>query len=210
MYRTAITEMPVKEKVASIKAKENYTQIEEMPETYKNAVIAVEDRRFYLHNGVDAIAISRAILNDIKARALIEGGSTITQQLAKNIYFTQKKELTRKIAEIFMAFELEKACSKDEILELYLNTSYFGDGYYCVGDAAQGYFGKKPSEMTLYESTLLAGIPNAPSVYAPTKNPDLATQRQRQVLEKMVECGYLTEDNAISVMAEAEAFLKKI
>ncbi|MBP3283879.1 MAG: transglycosylase domain-containing protein [Clostridia bacterium] len=209
MYRTAITEMPVKEKVASIKAKENYTQIEEMPETYKNAVIAVEDRRFYLHNGVDVIAISRAILNDIKARALIEGGSTITQQLAKNIYFTQKKELTRKIAEIFMAFELEKACSKDEILELYLNTSYFGDGYYCVGDAAQGYFGKKPSEMTLYESTLLAGIPNAPSVYAPTKNPDLATQRQRQVLEKMVECGYLTEDNAISVMAEAEEFLKE-
>ena len=124
MYRTAITEMPVKEKVASIKAKENYTQIEEMPETYKNAVIAVEDRRFYLHNGVDVIAISRAILNDIKAKALIEGGSTITQQLAKNIYFTQKKELTRKIAEIFMVFELEKACSKDEILELYLNEIY--------------------------------------------------------------------------------------
>jgi len=210
MYEKALTDMPVNEKVASIKAKKNYTKIEEMPEEYKKAVVAVEDRRFYLHNGVDAIAIARAIITDIKAKELKEGGSTITQQLAKNIYFTQERKLTRKIAEVFMAYEIEKACSKDEILELYLNTSYFGDGYYCVGDAAKGYFNKKPIEMTMYESTLLAGIPNAPSVYAPTKNPDLATQRQRQVLEKMVDCGYLEEETAVSVMAEAEEYLSEI
>lgn len=210
MYQVALSEMPVEEKVASIKAKKNYTKIEEMPEVYKNAVVAVEDRRFYLHNGVDMIAIARAVITDIKEMELKEGGSTITQQLAKNIYFTQERKLRRKIAEVFMAYEIEKECEKDEILELYLNTSYFGDGYYCVGDAAKGYFDKEPSEMTLYESTLLAGIPNAPSVYAPTKNPDLATQRQRQVLDKMVDCGYLTEDGATSVMAEAEEYLKEI
>lgn len=207
MYKDALANMPVKEKVATIQAKTNYTKIENMPEIYKNAVIAVEDRRFYLHGGVDTIAIMRAIINDIKAGELKEGGSTITQQLAKNIYFTQERKLTRKIAEVFMAYELEKECEKDEILELYLNTSYFGDGYYCVGDAAKGYFGKEPIEMSLYESTLLAGIPNAPSVYAPTKNPDLATQRQKQVLDKMVDCGYLTEESAISVMSEAEQVL---
>jgi len=210
MYEKALADMPVREKVASIQAKKNYTKIEDMPEEYKNAVVAVEDRRFYLHGGVDAIAIARAVITDIKAMELKEGGSTITQQLAKNIYFTQERKLTRKIAEVFMAYEIEKECEKDEILELYLNTSYFGDGYYCVGDAAKGYFDKKPSEMTLYESTLLAGIPNAPSVYAPTKNPDLATQRQRQVLDKMVDCGYLTEDGAVSVMAEAEEYIKEL
>jgi len=209
MYEMALAEMSVEEKVMSIKAKKNYTKIEDMPEEYKNAVVAVEDRRFYLHNGVDMIAIARAVITDIKERELKEGGSTITQQLAKNIYFTQERKLRRKIAEVFMAYEIEKECEKDEILELYLNTSYFGDGYYCVGDAANGYFDKAPSEMTLYESTLLAGIPNAPSVYAPTKNPDLATQRQRQVLDKMVDCGFLNEEKVVSVMAEAELNLNK-
>ena len=93
-----------------------------------------------------------------------------------------------------MAFEIERNCSKDEILELYLNTSYFGDGYYCVKNAANGYFDKEPIDMTKYESSLLAGIPNAPSIYAPTKNPDLAAQRRRQVLDKMVKYEYITEE----------------
>ena len=102
----------------------------------------------------------------------MEGGSTITQQLAKNLYFSQEKEMTRKVAEMFMAFDLERHYSKEEILELYVNTIYFGNGYYSVAEASEGYFGKAPSEMTEYESTLLAGIPNAPSVYALTANPD--------------------------------------
>ena len=99
-----------------------------------------------------------------------------------------------------MAYEIERNCSKDEILELYVNTSYFGDGYYCVGDAAEGYFGKEPKDMDEYESSMLAGIPNAPSVYAPTKNPDLASQRQRQVLEKMVKYGYISEDEKENII----------
>ena len=189
MYKEAIEEVPLEEKVAEIQSKENYTYLEEMPQMYINAVISVEDRRFFSHPGIDIIAIGRAVINDIKAMSFVEGGSTIKQQLAKNIYFTQEKNITRKIAEVFMAFEIEKNYDKDEILELYLNTSYFGDGYYTVKEASRGYFGKEPEDMTDYECIMLAGIPNAPSVYAPTKNPDLAKQRQRQVAEKMIENG---------------------
>jgi len=106
MYKEALKNMPLEEKVESIKQKSNYTEIEEVPQVYINAVISVEDHRFYKHNGVDIIAIGRALVNDIKAMDFVEGGSTITQQLSKNIYFTQEKTITRKIAEMFMTFEI--------------------------------------------------------------------------------------------------------
>lgn len=140
MYKEALKNMPLEEKVQSIKQKSNYTEIEEVPQVYVNAVISVEDHRFYKHNGIDIIAIGRAIVNDIKAMDFVEGGSTITQQLSKNIYFTQEKTITRKIAEMFMTFEIEKHYDKDEILELYLNTSYFGDGYYTLKEACKRIF----------------------------------------------------------------------
>lgn len=200
MYKQAIEQISVEDKIAEIKDKENYTNFSELPQMYKNAVIAVENHRFYKHNGIDIIAIGRSAFNDIKAMSFVEGGSTITQQLAKNIYFTQEKKIERKIAEVFMAFEIEKNCDKDEILELYLNTSYFGDGYYTPKEACRGYFNKELNEMTDYECILLAGIPNAPSVYAPTKNPELAKQRQKQVMKKMIEYGYLTEEEADNIL----------
>lgn len=193
MYQDAIKAMPLEKKIANIKEIPNYTKLEELPQMYINAVISVEDHRFYQHGGIDIIAIGRAVINDIKAMSFVEGGSTITQQLAKNVYFTQEKKLERKIAEVFMAFDFEKALEKSEILELYLNTSYFGDGYNTVKEASRGYFGKEPKDLTDGECIMLAGIPNAPSVYAPTKNMDLAKQRQKQVALKMVEYGYLTE-----------------
>lgn len=140
MYKEALKNMPLEEKVQSIKQKSNYTEIEEVPQIYINAVISVEDHRFYKHNGIDIIAVGRAIVNDIKAMDFVEGGSTITQQLSKNIYFTQEKTITRKIAEMFMTFEIEKHYDKDEILELYLNTSYFGDGYYTLKEACKRIF----------------------------------------------------------------------
>jgi len=202
-YKDAIEETPLNEKVAEIQEDENYTTIEEMPKIYKDAVIAVEDKRFYTHKGIDPISLGRAIVNDIKAMSFVEGGSTITQQFAKNAYFTQDKELTRKVAEAFMAIEIEKNFEKEEILELYLNTSYFGDGCYTVKEASRHYFDREPAEMTDYEATLLAGVPNAPSVYAPTKSLDLAHQRQRQVLNKMVDSGYLTEGEAQKIENEA-------
>lgn len=196
MYKETLENNPLAEKVNSIKKIDNYTKLEEVPQVYKNAVISVEDHRFYNHKGIDLIAIGRAMINDIKAMNFVEGGSTITQQLSKNIYFTQEKKITRKVAEVFMAFEIEKNYEKDEILELYLNTSYYGEGYYTVKEACRGYFKKELYQMTDYEAILLAGIPNAPSVYSPTKNPELAKQRQRQVIDKMVKYGYLTEKQA--------------
>ena len=203
LYEMALNETSVKEKVRQIQIeKENYTKIEDLPRDYVTAVVAVEDKRFYSHKGIDFISICRAIVANIKEMKFIEGGSTITQQLAKNIYFTQRKEITRKIAETFMAFEIEKNCTKDEIFELYVNTSYFGDGYYCIGDASLGYFDKLPKDLDMYESTLLAGVPNAPSVYAPTKNPELAKQRQAQVLRKMVKYQYITQRQADEILNE--------
>lgn len=193
-YKEALNNMPLEEKVAVIQSKENYTKIDEMPKMYRDAAVAVEDHRFYMHNGIDIISIGRAVVNDVKAMKFVEGGSTITQQLAKNIYFTQEKKMTRKIAEAFMAFKIESSYDKDEILELYLNTSYFGDGYYTAKEACEGYFNKKLNEMTDYEAILLAGIPNAPSVYAPTKNQELAKKRQKQVMDKMVKYKILTEE----------------
>ena len=197
MYKDAISKIPLTEKVETIKEKENYTKIEEVPEIYIKAVISVEDHRFYKHNGIDIIAIGRATINDIKAMSFVEGGSTITQQLSKNIYFTQEKKITRKIAEVFMSFEIEKNYNKDEILELYLNTSYFGEGCYTVKEASRKYFGKEPKKMTDYEAIMLAGIPNAPSVYSLTKNPELAKEFLR----------FLYSDESVSAFAEASGAL---
>ena len=193
MYHDALAEQPLVEKVAEIQADPDYTTLAEIPEIYLDAVVAVEDHRFEQHFGIDLIAIGRAAWNNLTSLSLREGGSTITQQLAKNLYFTQEKSFIRKIAEMFMAFRLENSYTKDEILELYVNSIYFGDGYYCIYDASQGYFGKAPIDMTNYECTLLAGIPNAPSAYNPLINPDLAWQRQQQVIRKMEKAGFLNK-----------------
>lgn len=204
IYQQVIQETPLAGKVEEIRSKPHYTSVSQMPETYKNAVVAVEDKRFYRHMGIDLLSTGRAVVTNIKEKKLAEGGSSITQQLAKNLYFSQEKKFLRKVAELFVAFDLEKNYSKDEILELYLNTIYFGSGYYCVYDAAEGYFGKEPGQMNDYECTLLAGIPNAPSVYALTNKPELAAQRQRTVLECMVEQKYLTKDEAETILEWGE------
>lgn len=206
LYKTALAEMSLEEKVESIREKDGYTELENLPETYLDAVVSVEDHRFYQHSGIDYIAIGRAVLHDLQAMRYVEGGSTITQQLAKNLYFSQEKELTRKAAEVFMAFELENNYSKDELLELYVNSIYFGDGYYTVGEASEGYFGKEAKDMDDYECTLLAGVPNAPSKYAPSKNPELAEQRQKQVLRRMEACGCFTQEESETVAAQMIAF----
>lgn len=200
MYKEAVDKISIEDKVKEIQNKENYTKISELPQMYINAVISVEDHRFYKHPGIDIISIGRAVINDIKAMSFVEGGSTITQQLAKNIYFTQEKKIERNIAEVFMAFDIEKKYDKNEILELYVNTSYFGNGYYTVKEASRGYFAKEPIEMSDGECIMLAGIPNAPSAYAPTKNPELAKQRQKQVMEKMIKNKYLTQEEAYKIL----------
>lgn len=204
MYQDAVKEMPISEKVATIRAMEHFVEYEELPDIYIDAVISVEDKRFEEHHGVDYLAICRAVWNDIRTFSLAEGGSTITQQLMKNEYFTQEKKLERKFAEIFAAWDIEKQYGKEDIFELYVNTIYFGSGYYGIYDAAEGYFGKEPSELNEYEAVMLAGLPNAPSAYSPDTSPELAKQRMRQVLDRMIECEVLTRDDADRLLDQSK------
>ena len=191
MYSDAVAKVSVEEKVAEIMEQDHYTTYEELPETYVNAVIAAEDQRYRYHKGFDIISTARAAWRNIKSKEIVEGGSTITQQLGRIMYFSQEKKYSRKVAEVLVAGRIEELYDKDKIFELYVNTIYFGSGYYNVYDASMGYFGKKPSQMNDYESTMLAGIPNAPSVYSPDVNPTLAEQRRQQVLVCMAEAGYI-------------------
>ena len=191
VYKQVVADAPIEEKVAQIQSIEHYTPYSQLPKTYVEAVIAAEDKRFETHKGYDLLSVGRAVWNNIKSGNLQEGGSTITQQLARNMYFEQDKKISRKLAEIFVAREIEKLYDKDEIFELYVNSIYFGSGYYNIYDASMGYFGKKPSQLSDYEATMLAGIPNAPSVYSPDVNPDLAEQLRQQVISCMVDEGYI-------------------
>lgn len=200
LYDNAIKKEPLASKIEKIQSDKNYIKFSELPKNYLNAVVSVEDRRFYKHGAIDLHSIGRAIYVNIKNFDLREGGSTITQQLAKNIYFIDMNPFSRKLAEIFMAYDIENNYSKEEILELYVNTSYFGDGYYGIKEACNGYLNKEPNEMDLNECTMIAGIPNAPSVYAPTKNPDLTKSRQKHVLKTMVENEYISQEEANKII----------
>ncbi len=193
LYKKSMSEKSLEDRIAEIRNAEYFTPIDEVPDYYKNAVVAIEDHRFYSHHGVDIIATSRAFMDNLLSWELKGGGSSISQQVAKNVCFTQEKTLTRKIAELFVVYQLEKNYEKDDILELYINYIYFGHGYYNIHDAALGYYNKLPKDLSFYEATVLAGVPNAPSVYAPTNNLDLAEQRQAQVISAMKKYGYNVE-----------------
>lgn len=194
-YKDALEKKPLAQAMEEIAQKPSYVSLEQVPDIYKQALIAVEDHRFYDHMGVDVIATGRAIVNDIKAMDFVEGGSTITQQLAKNMYFTHEKTLDRKAAEMFMALKIEREYSKEEILEAYINSIYYGEGYYSLREASLGYFGKEPQDMTDDECTLLVGVPNAPAVYAPSVDMEMARKRQQQVLSMMQQNEVLAEVN---------------
>lgn len=202
MYQDAIAERTLDERVEDIRNTENFTIYSELPQFYIDATISVEDHRFADHCGIDLIAIGRAAWTDIRAMSFVEGGSTITQQLVKNLLFTQDKKIERKAAEVFAALEMESKYSKEEIFELYANTAYFGSGYYGLYQASIGYFGKEPSALTDYECALLAGIPNAPSVYSPMVNSELAQQRQQYVIRQMVKYGYISESEGEIILSQ--------
>ena len=202
MYQDAIAERTLDERVEDIRNTENFTIYSELPQFYIDATISVEDHRFADHCGIDLIAIGRAAWTDIRAMSFVEGGSTITQQLVKNLLFTQDKKIERKAAEVFAALEMESKYSKEEIFELYANTAYFGSGYYGIYQASIGYFGKEPSALTDYECALLAGIPNAPSVYSPMVNSELAQQRQQYVIRQMVKYGYISESEGEIILSQ--------
>ena len=204
MYKGALEEKPIETMAQEIKDKENYTKLKEITDTYKDAVIAAEDHRFYDHLGIDYIARGIAIINDISLGKLAEGGSTITQQLCKNTYFSQSRKLERKFAETFMAAEVERVLSKDEILELYINTCFYGNNCYTLKEASRLYYDKEPIDLNDYEATLIAGVPNAPSLYNPIKSMELAKQRQKQVLNKMVKFKFITEEKKNDILKMGE------
>lgn len=167
-------------------------RVEQLPPYLPQALIAIEDRRFYSHFGVDPIGLSRAMMRNVLTGRLVQGGSTLTQQLAKNLFLEPDRTLGRKVQEAILAVWLEANYSKDEILELYLNRVYFGAGTYGVEAAAQRFFSKPARQVSLAEAALLVGLLKAPSRYAPTANPDLAQDRATLVLNAMVEEGYIT------------------
>lgn len=200
LYSSTIFKEPIDSKIQSIKSSESFTSIDSLPSYYKNAIIAVEDHRFYEHKTIDLISIARATVSNLRQKDFKEGGSTITQQTAKNMYFiTEDNVISRKIAEILVGIDLENNYDKDEILEIYINTIYFGDGYYGIKEASNGYLNKSPTDLTISEATMLAGVPNAPSIYAPTKNLNLTQSRQKKVISSMVENNYLTQEEADSI-----------
>ncbi len=201
-YKQATNERPIKDVVNEIMQSGNYTKINDISPTFVNAMVAVEDKRFFKHQGVDLLGIVRAIKVNVENRDAVQGGSTITQQLAKNMYFINDNSLLRKVAESMIAIDLEKTYSKEKILELYFNIIYYGSGYYNIYDATSGYFGKVPSQISDYEATLLAGIPNAPSVYSLNNNPDLAKKRQKTVLNAMVDMDMITKQYAEEIISE--------
>ncbi len=176
--------------------------IKELPPYLPKAFVAIEDRRFFSHYGIDPLGLMRAAAANVLRRGVSQGGSTITQQLAKNLFLTQQRTLWRKMQEVVLALWLERRFSKTEILELYLNRVYFGSGAYGVEAAAQRYFGKPAREVKVAEAAMLAGLVKSPSRLAPSRNPDGAERRARAVLAAMTELGFVTETMAKAALAQ--------
>ena len=180
----------------------------DLPKHLPAAVVAVEDRRFYDHFGIDLRGLARAMLTNIQAKDVVQGGSTITQQVAKNLFLTPERTITRKLREMMLALWLERNFTKDEILTIYLNRVYLGAGTYGVEAASQRYFGRSAKDVGIYQSAVLAGLLKAPSRYNPTNNTDLAKQRAEIVLKTMVETGALSETQAKGARQNATLILK--
>jgi 1A family penicillin-binding protein len=177
--------------------------LEEISPHFLNAIIAVEDKHFYKHHGVDVNGLVRAVFADLKARKIVAGGSTITQQTAKNLFLSNERTWDRKIKELYYAILLEKKYSKDEILNMYCNSIYFGEGAYGVELASRTYFAKRAKDLTVAEAAMLAGIPQSPNYYDPYINPEEAKNRQAQVIQRMVEEGMITASEKAAVLNEA-------
>jgi len=190
--------------IANVHADQNRKPVKlaQVPKDLQNAFVAVEDNRFYEHGGIDPRGIVRALYANIRGRTVSEGGSTITQQLAKNAYLTQDRTLKRKIQEVFLALQLERQYTKDEILEMYLNQIYFGQGAYGVQAAAQTYFGKNVEDLSLNECAMLAGIPKSPNYYSPLNNLQAAQERKATVLDQMEKYGYINSSTAAKTKKE--------
>lgn len=167
MYQDAVKETTLEEAVNKVRASENYIELEDVSDMFVSEVLKSEDKRFYDHPGIDFLATGRAMYNNLKEGSFVQGGSTITQQLAKNLYFSFDKKLERKVAEVFVAADLEKILTKDEILELYLNIAYFGEGCYGLQEASNHYYGVTPKSLSTEQVSSLVFTLKSPNNYNP-------------------------------------------
>ena len=193
-YRSVIREMPIQDKVASIMQKDDYVPIDEISDYLKVATISTEDKRFYKHQGVDLIAYGRILYVFITSGQISGGGSTITQQLAKNMYFSFQPSIIRKVAEFFVTKDLERLYDKDTLLELYLNIINYGDNNIGIASASMNYFHVEPADLSFDQATLLAGIPQSPANYQLSDHEDQARLRQQAVLATIEDNGYYDDD----------------
>lgn len=198
-YQDLINDTSIEEKVLVIQSRDDYVEVSDIADEFIESVVAVEDRRFYQRTGLDYISIGRSIITNVQEGALVQGASTIPQQVAKLLYFDYQNDLMDKVVQVYLMNDIEKLYEKDEILEIYVNCVYYGDGYTGVGSASIGYYGINPSELTYSNGSLLAGIIQAPSAYALSEHYDLAKQRQVQVLNSLVREEILSEDEARSI-----------
>ena len=195
-YRNAVTAVSIPEAVAAYADLPGTVTYEQMDEDFVNAVVAVEDKRYFTREGIDWIAMCRAVLNNLLAGRPVEGGSTIPQQIAKNLYFIgvgKTRGLPEKTAEIYIMHDLEDLYSKEELLALYASMNYYGDGYWGLAEASMGYYGVPSDDLTIAQAAMLAGIPNAPSAYQLSTGYDLAESRWKRVLRDMLENHYITQ-----------------
>lgn len=184
-YKEAIDTISLSDKINEIRSSDTYVEIDDISETFREAIVAIEDMRFYDHGAIELKSLLRAVLVNLREKEVLQGGSTITQQVAKNLYFNNDQNFIKKIAEMFVAFDLEKNYSKDDILELYVNIIYYGDNNYGIKEASNNYFGVEPIDLDYDQSTLLAGLPQAPSAYSLGENYELAKERQEEVIEAL-------------------------
>lgn len=186
--------------------RKQFVSSKDIPDMMKKAIVATEDRRFYDHGALDLVSVTRALVTNYMAGQTLEGGSTIAQQTVKNIFLSHDRTLARKIEELALAVRLEKNYTKDEILELYLNTIYFGHGAYGIKDAARIYFGKDVKDLNVSQCAMLAGLPQAPSVYDPITHPEEGIRRMAVVLTLMAQQEYISSEDAVKA---AEDFRMK-
>lgn len=201
LYQKAVTNQapePLAEEVLA-----EGVSFEEIDPDFVHAVIAAEDQRFFIRHGFDWLSFFRAMLHNLEAGRIVEGGSTISQQIAKNFYFQREpRGLQQKGAEVLVMYRLEWSFSKQELFAVYADMNYYGDGCYGIQDAAMHYYRKDPSDLTAAEAAMLAGIPNAPSVYQLSDGYEAAKKRQEWVLHRMLGCGYLNEEEYADALCE--------
>lgn len=185
-YSQVVYEIGLEETIESIQNREDFISIKDVTDTFLDATVSVEDKRFYEHHGIDHISIARAMVVNLQAKSFKTGGSTITQQLAKNLFLTFDKTLERKATEYFLAKKIESLYSKNEILSLYINVINYGDNCIGISNATEHYYNKTPLELEENESVLLAGLPQSPSNYSLTKNYSKAIIRSERVINAMI------------------------